>query len=88
MSKPLPRCRHSYQVDVSSKVNVRTGPGTSYAIAGSIPNGGLAAVVCQKKGSKVGTARLIDAADVPIKPVRPNRMLVTGVSVEIGRAHV
>lgn len=33
------------------------------------------------KASKVGTARLIDAADVPIKPVRPNRMLVTGVSV-------
>ncbi|QXT61734.1 glycoside hydrolase domain-containing protein [Tessaracoccus palaemonis] len=63
MSRPLPRCRHSYQVDVSSKVNVRTGPGTSYATAGSIPNGGLAAVVCQKKGSKVGTTTVWNKLD-------------------------
>lgn len=32
------------------------------------------------KASKVGTARLIDAADVPLKPVRPNRMLIGATS--------
>lgn len=35
------------------------------------------------KASKVGTARLIDNADVPIKPVRPNRALIAGTSTAL-----
>ncbi len=35
------------------------------------------------KASKVGTARLIDNADVPIKPVRPNRGLIAGTSTAL-----
>jgi tyrosine-protein kinase Etk/Wzc len=36
------------------------------------------------KASKVGTARLVDPADVPLKPVRPNRALIAGVALALG----
>lgn len=36
------------------------------------------------KASKVGTARIIDPADVPIKPARPNRVLIIGVALALG----
>lgn len=36
------------------------------------------------KASKVGTARLVDPATVPLKPVRPNRMLIVGVAGGLG----
>ena len=35
------------------------------------------------KASKVGTARLVDPAEVPMKPVRPNRMLIAGTSAAL-----
>jgi uncharacterized protein YraI len=51
----LPRCHYPGQVTASS-LNARTGPGTSYSTTGSpLPRGALAAVMCQKSGSKVGT---------------------------------
>lgn len=36
------------------------------------------------RASKVGTARLVDAADVPLKPVRPNRLLIGVGSLALG----
>jgi tyrosine-protein kinase Etk/Wzc len=36
------------------------------------------------KASKVGTARIIDPAEVPVKPVRPNRLLISAVSLAVG----
>ncbi|PLP97065.1 polysaccharide biosynthesis tyrosine autokinase [Cupriavidus pauculus] len=36
------------------------------------------------RASKVGTARLVDPADVPLKPVRPNRMMIAVVSLVMG----
>lgn len=36
------------------------------------------------KASKVGTARLVDPANVPLKPVRPNRPLIVAVAVGLG----
>lgn len=36
------------------------------------------------KASKVGTARLVDPADVPLKPVRPNRALIAAVALALG----
>lgn len=36
------------------------------------------------RASKVGTARLVDAADVPFKPVRPNRLLISGMATVAG----
>ncbi|KAA0180442.1 polysaccharide biosynthesis tyrosine autokinase [Cupriavidus cauae] len=36
------------------------------------------------KASKVGTARLVDPASVPLKPVRPNRPLIVAVAVGLG----
>ncbi|WP_455286069.1 polysaccharide biosynthesis tyrosine autokinase [Cupriavidus necator] len=36
------------------------------------------------KASKVGTARLVDPADVPLKPVRPNRVMIAGMSLALG----
>jgi uncharacterized protein YraI len=55
-SAPLQRCTYPGQVTSSTALNARTGPGTAYAAAGSpLPPGGLAWVMCQKAGSKVGT---------------------------------
>ncbi|MDA8439785.1 MAG: hypothetical protein M0Z51_13130 [Propionibacterium sp.] len=62
-SSPLPRCTYSYQVAVSGSVNLRSGPGTQYSIVGSIPNGGLAAVTCQKSGGPVSTTHIWDRLD-------------------------
>ncbi len=60
-SKPLPRCTYSWQV--SASVTLRTGPGTQYPKVGTLPNGGLAAVRCQKSGALVGTTRMWDKLD-------------------------
>jgi tyrosine-protein kinase Etk/Wzc len=38
------------------------------------------------KASKVGTARLVDSAQVPLKPVRPNRPMIFGVATLMGIA--
>ncbi|MGY8526762.1 polysaccharide biosynthesis tyrosine autokinase [Paracidovorax citrulli] len=36
------------------------------------------------KASKVGSARLVDPAQVPLKPVRPNRPLIVGMALGLG----
>lgn len=54
-SSPLPRCVYPYQTTASGGLTQRTGPGASYASAGTLANGSLALVVCQKAGSKVST---------------------------------
>ncbi|MBB3014727.1 polysaccharide biosynthesis tyrosine autokinase [Cupriavidus alkaliphilus] len=36
------------------------------------------------KASKIGTARLVDPAEVPIRPVKPNRKLIAAASVLLG----
>jgi len=36
------------------------------------------------KASKVGTARLIDPADIPLEPVRPNRPMISAVAGVLG----
>jgi uncharacterized protein YraI len=62
-SSPLPRCSYPYQVTAAGGLNKRTGPGTSYPSAGTLPNGGLAWIVCQKAGSTVGTTSVWDKLD-------------------------
>lgn len=62
-SAPLPRCGHGYQVDTSGSVNLRTGPGTNYAVAGSIPNGGLATLTCQATGTLTNGTRVWNRLD-------------------------
>jgi len=59
-SAPLPRCSYPYQVTASAGLTERAGPGTAYPIAGQLPNGALAWVVCQKAGSTVGTTAVWD----------------------------
>jgi uncharacterized protein YraI len=59
-SAPLPRCSYPYQVASSSGLNERTGPGTSYPVAGKLPNGSLAWLTCQKAGTTVGSTRIWD----------------------------
>ncbi|MEV6108061.1 glycoside hydrolase domain-containing protein [Streptomyces sp. NPDC051940] len=54
-SPPLPKCRYPWQVNAPTGLKQRTGPSTSYDAVGSLPNGALAWVACQKGGSKVGT---------------------------------
>jgi uncharacterized protein YraI len=55
---PPPRCVYPYQVTSKTGLYQRTGPGTSYRIAGVLSPGALAWVVCQRAGSKVGTTRI------------------------------
>ncbi|MFI1399512.1 glycoside hydrolase domain-containing protein [Streptomyces sp. NPDC020681] len=62
-SAPLPRCTYPYQTTAPGGVTQRTGPGSSYAAAGTLPNGALAWVYCQRPGSKVGTTSVWDRMD-------------------------
>ncbi|MGP3950606.1 glycoside hydrolase domain-containing protein [Streptomyces sp. 7N604] len=62
-SAPLPRCTYPYQVTAAGGVNQRTGPGTSYATAGTLPGGALAWVVCQASGSAVSGTKVWDKLD-------------------------
>jgi uncharacterized protein YraI len=59
-SAPLPRCSYPGQVSISTPVNTRSGPGTSYAVNGALQGGALAYVACQKAGTLVGTTRVWD----------------------------
>ena len=59
-SAPLPRCGYPYQVTASPSVNERDGAGQSYPVAGQLPDGALAWVVCQKAGSAVKKTRVWD----------------------------
>ena len=59
-SAPLPRCSYPYQVTAASGVSTRTGPGTSYPAAATLPNGALAWVACQAPGSVVHTTKVWD----------------------------
>lgn len=57
-SAGLPQCSYPGQVSISTPVNTRSGPGTAYAVNGTVQGGGLAYVACQKSGSLVGTTRV------------------------------
>ncbi|MFI9487323.1 glycoside hydrolase domain-containing protein [Promicromonospora sp. NPDC052451] len=59
-SPGVPRCTYPGQVSTDS-LNARTGPGASYPTTGSpLRRGALAAVMCQKSGSRVGTTSVWD----------------------------
>jgi uncharacterized protein YraI len=62
-SAPLPRCFYPYQVTSADALNSRTGPGTSYPVAGQLPSGALAWVHCQRAGSTVGSTSVWDRLD-------------------------
>jgi uncharacterized protein YraI len=59
-SAPLPRCSYPYQVAASGGLNERTGPGTTYPVAGTLPDGSLAWLACQKAGTTVGSTPIWD----------------------------
>jgi hypothetical protein len=59
-SAPLPQCSYPYQVTASPTLNERAGAGKSYRVAGELPHGALAWVVCQKAGSAVRKTRVWD----------------------------
>jgi len=61
-SAPLPRCTYPFQVTTTT-LNKRTGPGSSYAISGTLPGGALGWVSCQRSGSRVGTTSVWDKLD-------------------------
>lgn len=59
-SPALPRCTYPGQV-TTDRLNARTGPGVSYPTTGSpLRRGALAAVMCQKAGSRVGATVVWD----------------------------
>jgi uncharacterized protein YraI len=62
-SPPLPRCSYPYQVTAPGSLTARTGPGVAYRAVGALPTGGLAWVVCQRAGSRVGTTSVWDRLD-------------------------
>jgi len=59
-SAPLPRCSYPYQVTAAGGLSQRTGPGASYPVAGTLPDGALGWLTCQQAGSPVGTTRVWD----------------------------
>lgn len=61
-SAPIPKCRYSYMVWTDS-LRVRSGPGTNYPQVGQILYGGMANVLCQRTGTKVGKSRVWDKLD-------------------------
>jgi Domain of unknown function (DUF1906) len=67
-SVPLPRCTYPYQVSALPSLRKRKLPSVTAGWAGSIDDGGLAWVICQTSGSKVGSTvvwdKLIDGAYV------------------------
>jgi len=57
----LPRCSYPGQTTVSTPVNTRSGPGTTYTnLNKPLYGGALAYVACQRSGSLVGTTRVWD----------------------------
>jgi uncharacterized protein YraI len=55
-SYPLLRCTYPGQVTSTTPLNARSGPGASYPVKGAaLQPGALAYVMCQRKGSKVGS---------------------------------
>jgi uncharacterized protein YraI len=57
-SSTLPRCSFPGQVTISTPLNTRAGPGTSYAVNGTLQGGALAWVACQKSGTLVAATRV------------------------------
>jgi len=51
----IPRCTYPRQVNGTTRVMRRTGPGLEFATSGRLPAGALARVVCQRAGTQVGT---------------------------------
>ncbi|WP_079177954.1 glycoside hydrolase domain-containing protein [Streptomyces mangrovisoli] len=62
-SAPLPRCAQPFQVTAAHGLTERTGPGSGYAAAGSLPQGALAWVTCQRSGAKVRANTVWDRLD-------------------------
>jgi uncharacterized protein YraI len=56
---PIPRCSYPFQVTATT-LNKRTGPGSSYPIAGTLSGGALAWIYCQRAGSTVGSTSVWD----------------------------
>ena len=58
-SATIPRCSYPGQITISTPVNTRSGPGTTYTnLNQPLQGGALAYVACQKSGSLVGTTRV------------------------------
>jgi hypothetical protein len=53
-SRRIPRCHYAFQVRVARGAPVRTRPRATAAVASTLPDGALARVTCQRRGSRVG----------------------------------
>ena len=62
-SAPITHCLYPYQVIPVRGANERSGPSASHPVTGSLPGGGLAWLICQKAGSKVGSTSIWDEID-------------------------
>jgi len=54
----IPQCRYAYQVKRRDGAAVRTRPRASARVAGTLPDGALARVTCQRRGSRAGGTRV------------------------------
>ena len=61
-SPPVPKCRYPYPV-LPDSLAVRTGPAQSYSQAGTIREGGLAYVACQRSGESAGGSSIWNKLD-------------------------
>ena len=61
-SPPIPKCRLPYAVN-TDVLQVRAGPSAAYRVLGTIRRGGLAYIVCQRRGQLVGNSAVWDKLD-------------------------
>jgi hypothetical protein len=63
LSPRIPLCRLAYQVKAVNGAAVRTRPRASASVASTLPDGALARVMCQRRGSRVGSTRVWNKLD-------------------------
>jgi hypothetical protein len=55
LTRPIPLCTYPYPI-TGDGLRMRDGPSTTAKVRGTIPKGGLAFVICQRAGQKVGSS--------------------------------
>jgi hypothetical protein len=62
-SPRIPICRYAYQVHALGGASVHTKPRSSASTASTLPEGALARVMCQRRGSRVGPTSVWNKLD-------------------------
>lgn len=62
-SRRIPQCRYAYQVNRQDGAAVRTRPKSSASVASTLPEGALAHIICQRRGTRIGPTSVWNKLD-------------------------